>query len=207
MNEIFPAGKFLKYGINPLVRRPKYQDAKELADALVESSGSLSKYLEWGYRAKGASLKKCLPIIQEDLQQEKPFLTYYLFDGRKVIGTASFGKANQLNGVQITYWIRKSYQGIGLGKWLFQEMKDHAFLVLNYDFVEVHTDSSNLASIKMALDAGGQEWFRYDYETSAWDASKEMIVWGIDHPAIKFENKVNKLVVGQLHRPSFGSLG
>lgn len=207
MNELQALGKFNDYRIKPFLRRPKYQDAKELASALVESHETLSKYLEWGYKAKNASLKRCLPVIQEDLQQESPYLTYYLFDGKRVIGTASFGKASQLNGIQITYWIRKSYQGLGIGRWLVKEMLDHAFHILKYDFVEIHTDASNLGSIKLVLDAGGQEWFRYEYESAAWGASKEMIVWGIDHPAIKFENKVNKLVVGQLHRPTFGSLG
>jgi RimJ/RimL family protein N-acetyltransferase len=207
MNELTPEGKFSRFGITPNLRRPKYLDAKEFAIALLESHDSLSQFLEWGYKAKNASHKRCFPIIQEDLQQESPFLTYYLFDKHRVVGTASFGKASQINGIQITYWIRKSYQGLGLGTWLIQEMKDHALLVLNYDFVEIHTDSSNLGSIRMALGAGAQEWFRYEYETKAWGASGEMIVWGIDHPAIKFEKRVNRTIVGQLHRPSFGSLG
>lgn len=207
MNELISKGKFSKFGITPYLRRPKYLDAKEFAIALLESHDSLSQFLEWGYKAKNASHKRCFPIIQEDLQQKSPFLTYYLFDKHKVVGTASFGKASQINGIQITYWIRKSYQGLGLGAWLIQEMKDHALLVLNYDFVEIHTDSENLGSIKLALGAGAQEWFRYDYETKAWGASGEMIVWGIDHPSLRFERKVNQLIVGQLHRPSFGSLG
>ena len=148
-----------------------------------------------------------LRIIQQDLIQDDPYVTYYVFDGHKLIGTSSFGRANQLNGIQITYWVRKSYQNLGIGKWLFQEMRDHAFYVWNYDFVEIHTDSANTGSQALALGAGGLEWFRYDYETSAWGSTGEMIVWGIDHPAIKFEKRVNKLIVGQLHRPNYGSLG
>ncbi len=43
-------------------------------------------------------------------------------------------------------------QFVGLGKWLVKEMIDHAFHILKYDFVEIHTDASNLGSIKLVLD-------------------------------------------------------
>ena len=207
MNELKPTGKFESHGIHPFIRKPKYIDASELASALRESSESNSEFLDWAYRSKYADRTKCLRIIQGDIRAKEPFTTYYVFDKSKVIGTTSFGEANQINGIQITYWVRKSYQNKGIGKWLFEEMRDHAFYVLKYDFVELHTDSANQGSQALALGAGGQEWFRYNYETSAWGASGEMIVWGIDHPAIKFERKLNKTIVGNLHRPSYGSLG
>jgi len=207
MNELAPEGKFNAYGVKPFIRKPRYQDAHELASALRESAESLSEFLDWGYKSKYADRTQCLRIIQQDLIQDDPYVTYYVFDGHKLIGTTSFGRANQLNGIQITYWVRKSYQNLGIGKWLFQEMRDHAFYVWNYDFVEIHTDSANTGSQALAVGAGGLEWFRYDYETSAWGSTGEMIVWGIDHPAIKFEKRVNKLIVGQLHRPNYGSLG
>lgn len=206
MNELTPEGKFNSFGIQPYIRRPKYQDSHELASALRESSESISEFLEWGYASKYADRTKCLRIIQQDLSQLEPDITYYVFDRNKLIGTTSFGWANQINGIQITYWVRKSYQNLGIGKWLFQEMRDHAFYVWNYDFVEIHTDSANTGSQALAVGAGGQEWFRYDYETKAWGASGEMIVWGIDHPAIKFEKRVNRMIIGQLHRPNFGSV-
>ena len=77
MNELQAVGKFNSYRIKPYLRRPKYQDARELASALVESHETLSEFLEWGYKAKNANLKKCLPVIREDLLQEAPYLTYY----------------------------------------------------------------------------------------------------------------------------------
>lgn len=136
-------------------RKLSYKDSRQLYLALRDSgSDYLGAFLEWGMRIETFSEKAIQKTVVIDITRSLPnehFVVEYL---GQLIAFGSSGKSTFSDGVQVTYWVRRSFAGQGVGRWLVNEMIDHLFYVRNRSIIEIHTDAFNIASAKIPRSLG-----------------------------------------------------
>lgn len=190
------------------LRKLRQTDVVEMRHALNDSgSAYLGAFLEWGRKINNVSISELHRIVREDINSEPPSEHFVIEYGKTLVGFASFGRSSFENGVQITYWIRRKFSGKGIAKWLMVELVVQAFLLRNYDYIEIHTDRENLASARIPQLYGFLKVHEYQEKTpSGYLSSGNMDVWGLENPRSKIGRSINRLVVGQLYRPNWGSV-
>jgi RimJ/RimL family protein N-acetyltransferase len=181
-----------------------YKDSHQLYLALMDSGTEyLGAYLEWGKRIDKYSELAVQKTVVMDITQPLPnehFVVEYL---GQLIAFGSVGKSSFIEGVQITYWVRRSFSGQGIGSWLVSEMISHIFLVRNRSIIEIHTDRLNTASASIPKKLGFTPINQYTQTKNFGDkSSKEMTVWVKLSPRVTVSSNLEKLRVGRMHKDS-----
>jgi RimJ/RimL family protein N-acetyltransferase len=181
-----------------------YKDSHQLYLALKESgSDYLGAYLEWGNRIDKYSEAAVQKTVIMDIAQQFPhehFVVEYL---GQLIAFGSSGKSSFAEGVQITYWVRRSHSGQGIGAWLVSEMISYLFLVRNRSIIEIHTDRLNTASARIPSGLGFSPINEYIQTRNFGNkSSKEMTVWVKLSPRVTVSSNLEKLRVGRLFKDS-----
>lgn len=181
-----------------------YKDSHQLYLALMESGSEyLGAYLEWGTRIEKFSEKAVQKTVVMDITQPLPhehFVVEYL---GKLIAFGSSGKSSFSEGVQITYWVRRSFSGMGVGTWLVNEMMNHIFLVRNRSIIEIHTDRLNTASASIPIKLGFTAINEYmQTKNSGYKSSKEMTVWVKLSPRVTVSSNLERFRLGRMHKDS-----
>lgn len=179
-----------------------YKDSHQLYLALRESGTEyLGAYLDWGKRIDKYSELAVKKTVVIDITQPLPnehFVVEYL---GQLIAFGSVGKSSFIEGVQITYWVRRSFSGQGIGSWLVSEMISHVFLVRNRSIIEIHTDRLNTASARIARKLGFTPINQYLQTKNFGDkSSKEMTVWVKLSPKVTISSDLSRLRVGRMFK-------
>jgi RimJ/RimL family protein N-acetyltransferase len=179
-----------------------YKDSHQLYLALMESGTEyLGAYLEWGKRIDKYSELAVQKTVVMDITQPLPnehFVVEYL---GQLIAFGSVGKSSFIEGVQITYWVRRSFSGQGIGSWLVTEMISHIFLVRNRSIIEIHTDRLNTASARIPKKLGFTPINQYKQTKNFGDkSSKEMTVWVKLSPRVTISSDLSRLRVGRMFK-------
>ena len=181
-----------------------YKDTHQFYLALMESGSEyLGAYLEWGKRIEKYSEKAIQKTVIIDITQPLPnehFVVEYL---GQLIAFGTSGRSSFAEGVQITYWVRRSYSGQGIGSWLVSEMISHIFLVRNRSIIEIHTDRLNTASARIPKKLGFTPINQYVQTKNFGDkSSKEMTVWVKLSPRVTVSSNLERLRVGRMYKHS-----
>lgn len=181
-----------------------YKDTHQLYLALMESGSEyLGAYLEWGKRIEKYSEKAIQKTMIIDITQPLPnehFVVEYL---GQLIAFGTSGRSSFAEGVQITYWVRRSFSGQGIGSWLVSEMISHIFLVRNKSIIEIHTDRLNTASARIPKKLGFTPINQYVQTKNFGDkSSKEMTVWVKLSPRVTVSSNLERFRVGRMHKHS-----
>lgn len=182
-----------------------YKDSHQLYRALMESGSSyLGSFLEWGTRIETFSEKAIQKTVVIDITRPLPsehFVVEYL---GQLIAFGSSGKSTFNDGVQVTYWVRRSFAGQGIGKWLVNEMVNHLFYVRNLSIIEIHTDALNIASAKIPQSLGFSPLNTYlQTKNFGSKSSKETTVWVKVNPRLTISSYLQHFRVGRMHKDAF----
>ncbi|CAN2198986.1 NAT_SF domain containing protein [Candidatus Nanopelagicaceae bacterium] len=185
-----------------------YRDSHQLYLALKDSgSDYLGAYLEWGTRINMYSEAAVRKTVVMDITQPLPhehFVVEYL---GQLVAFGSSGKSSFAEGVQITYWVRRSFSGQGIGTWLVSEMISHLFFVRNRSIIEIHTDRSNTASARIPNSLGFSPISDYTQSKNfGHKSSKEMIVWVKMNPRVTVSSNLERFRVGRMFKDSYAGI-
>lgn len=186
-------------------RKLSYKDSRQLYLALRDSgSDYLGAFLEWGMRIETFSEKAIQKTVVIDITRSLPnehFVVEYL---GQLIAFGSSGKSTFSDGVQVTYWVRRSFAGQGVGRWLVNEMIDHLFYVRNRSIIEIHTDAFNIASAKIPRSLGFFPLNTYlQTKNFGSRSSKEMTVWVKVNPRLTVSSHLQHLRIGRMHKDAY----
>lgn len=146
------------------IRELNIFDSKDYQKALNESKDYLEHFLDWGINASNYDLEQCKNIITLMNLEKHPNRTFGICIWGKVVGEISIGEGSRSDGLQVTYWVSKKHAGKGLCSRALKNIVDKCVLMEYVNFVEIHADKRNLASQKVARNAGFVHYDSYEYE-------------------------------------------
>lgn len=172
--------------INPLL-------AKEHMDLCREGKGDLDNHLELGDLLTTSSFSAHAELLSGLNKLFPLYPTFMVMYGKKLIGMFKFSPAKYIGGVQMVYYIRKSFQGKGIGSFALQHISQIAFYSHKYLHIELHIDVDNVGSKKVAEKAGFDSRFDYVDEPIGVKGSGNMEIYILT-------NKLSKEFVLQIPR-------
>ena len=190
-----------------IFRKLNYKDSHQMYLALMDSgSAYLGAYLRWGRGIEAYSENAIHRTVVTDISRPLPsehFVVEYL---GKLIAFGASGQSSFNDGVQITYWVRQTFAGLGIGTWLVSEMIDYLFYVRDRSIIEIHTDLSNVASARIPRNLG---FFEFDTYTQTKDfgfnSSKVMTIWVKVNPRLTISSRLQHFRVGRMYKDSYFS--
>jgi RimJ/RimL family protein N-acetyltransferase len=141
--------EFLKF------RPMEPSDAKEYKDALIETLDDLKLYKSSLVEYSNIGVKKTELMIRANQYFQKPNEDYFvLMNGKRLVAYGYAVKRPNREWSELGLWVRKSYQGQGLGVHMLRLLALHAFHFQSPIGVYVVVDSSNIAMCKAASKLG-----------------------------------------------------
>jgi RimJ/RimL family protein N-acetyltransferase len=188
-------------------RKLSYRDSYQVYLALIESgSNYLGAYLGWGRRIEKYSERAIHKTVVMDIGQPLPNEHFVVEYCGELIGFGSSGKSSFLEGVQITYWVRKKFAGQGIGMWLVSQMIDYLFFVRDRDLVEIHTDLLNIASARIPEKLGFKVFSHYrQSDNFGYESSREMTIWIKLSPRVSVLSNLGRFRIGRKYRDSYSN--
>ena len=132
------------------LRRFRTSDHKEYRKARSQSEGEVSKYFEIGPSITISRRSTSYDFVQRISGPDK-YRHYAIFWGKTLVGQFSLYEGTFPNSIQIVYWIRTGYQGLGIATWALSKVSNNLLKSNKVSLIELFIDASNLASIKVAL--------------------------------------------------------
>lgn len=175
------------------VRPIRFDDVTAYKDALNASANHLEKYLDWGQRATSYNFNQCKYVVERSIKDSYPNRSYAICYKGKLVGEACFGEGSRPDGLQITYWISKRYAGQGLCTKAVQRLIEFSWRLPDINFLEIHADKNNLASIRVARKAGFIHYDSYEYSTKGTEGAGVMDVFIYLTPRARLIETVSKL--------------
>jgi|694.fasta_scaffold96271_5 GNAT superfamily N-acetyltransferase len=131
------------------------KDAREYKDALHESQDSVGVFKsslidEVGVGKRGIALR----ILAERLDETFPAENFVLMAGTRLVATGYAVKRENATWVEIGLWVRKQYEGQGVGTFMLKKLRDYALENLECDGVYLVHEVSNGAMAHMASKLG-----------------------------------------------------
>jgi GNAT superfamily N-acetyltransferase len=148
--------EFLKF------RLMEPSDAKEYKDALIETLDDLKLYKSALVEHPNIGVKKTELMIRANQYFHRPNEDYFvLMSGRRLV---AYGYAVQRlddEWSELGLWVRKSYQGKGVGTHMLRNLAEHAYKNHHSIGVYVMHDYSNISMGKTAERLGFEtDWIR-----------------------------------------------
>lgn len=135
------------------LRRLVASDFLQFKRAAIESVESNLEYLWFGKFFDQANL---VEIMNEYswLLKDRDSSHFGVFQGSKLLGHVALTRSLFPLGVEIYGWVRKGYHNLGIGEIGLQYAIKEAFDNSGFNFVELHIDSSNISSRRVAEKLG-----------------------------------------------------
>ena len=175
------------------VRPLNINDISDYKEALNTSIDHLEKYLDWGKFATSYNYKQCKYVVEHSIGDQYPHRSFAICYKGKLVGEICFGEGSREDGLQITYWIGKRYSGFGLCTKAVMYMIEKSWDLKHLNFLEIHADRANLASIRVAKKAGFIHYDSYEYETKGTEGTGIMEVFIYLTPKARLTETVAKL--------------
>ena len=141
--------EFLKF------RPMEPSDAKEYKDALIETLDDLKLYKSTLVEYPHIGVKKTELMIRANQYFQKPNEDFFvLMNGKRMVAYGYAVKRPNREWRELGLWVRKSYQGQGVGVHMLRLLARHAFSRHSPIGVYVVVDSSNLRMCRTALKLG-----------------------------------------------------
>jgi len=132
------------------LRRFRTSDHKEYRKARSESELDVSKYFEVGPSITTSKRSTSYEFLQRISGPDK-YRHFAIFWGKTLVGQFSLYEGTFPNSLQIVYWIRSGYKGLGIATWALTKISNNLLKSNNVSLLELFIDISNLASVKVAL--------------------------------------------------------
>jgi ribosomal-protein-serine acetyltransferase len=140
-----------------ILRAPKIGDGVMVNKAIRESIQSLRQWLKWASNIPEVDeTEENVRVNRAKFLLRERFV-FYIMDksSNEFIGTCSFVKVDwPALKFEIGYWIRDSASGHGFITEAVNGLTDFAYMNLSANRIEIHCDSRNLASRKVAERCG-----------------------------------------------------
>lgn len=148
--------EFLKF------RLMEPSDAKEYKDALIETLDDLKLYKSALVEYPNIGVKKTeLMIRANQYYQETNHDFFVLMNGKRLVAYGYAVQRHDYEWSELGLWVRKSYQGQGVGTHMLRRLAEHAYK--NHPSIGVYVmhDYSNISMGKMAERLGFEtDWIR-----------------------------------------------
>ena len=136
-------------------RKMHPKDAKEYKDALHESQDSVGVFKSSLIDEVGVGKRRiALRILAERLDESFPAENFVLMAGSRLVATGYAVKRDNATWVEIGLWVRKQYEGQGVGTHMLEKLRDYALENLECDGVYLVHEASNGAMAHMASKLG-----------------------------------------------------
>jgi len=132
------------------LRRFRISDHKEYRKARSESELDVSSYFEIGPSITTSKRITSYEFIQRISGPDR-YRHYAIFWGKRLVGQFSLYEGTFSDSLQVVYWIRTGYTGLGIATWALSKVSNNLFRSNNVSLLELFIDTSNLASIKVAM--------------------------------------------------------
>ena len=131
----------------------KWTDFDEFRRSFSESQFEISMFLAIGRTIINYSIIDYWNLFTWYMNS-KEYDIYGLFDDSNLVGFASISKANLDFGCDIIYWIRKKYQGLGLGKIFLFYLLSISLGRKGFIIAQLQINKHNFKSIRIAENLG-----------------------------------------------------
>ena len=106
-----------------------------------------------------------------------PFENYGAFYEDNLLGSFSYGRSGDLLGTQICYYIGRESANMGIATEVTNVLVEKAFTLAGFAYVELHIDSSNIPSQKVAKKTGFELAKEYSSEKIGSKGTGTMQLW------------------------------
>ncbi len=139
---------------NAELRSIKRSDHFEFYSALKESSHSIANFMSLGQKLKGLGPKGVIEYLSTIIKDQTVDV-FGLFYHEKLIAFATYSlDSYSSQGIEITYWVRSSFQGRGVGKLLLYYLLRFAFGKQKFSYAIFMIDPANHGSVGVAESLG-----------------------------------------------------
>ena len=156
---------------------------KNLCDTSKDSIGA---YLGWAEDLHKWALKNHLTWIAKHARIAEPFNSYGAFYKGRLLGFFNYCPAGDYLGVQICYYVSEHCAQRGIATLVTETMVEKAFLLGGFEYVELHIDTKNLGSQRVAEKLGFQSVVDYTCPKSGSRGSGKMQVWVKINPRSRY---------------------
>jgi hypothetical protein len=131
------------------------KDAKEYRDAIHESQDSVGVFKSSLIDDVGVGKRRiALGILAARLDESNPAENFVLMAGSRLVATGYAVKRKNATWVEIGLWVRKQYEGQGVGNYMLKNLRDYVLENLECDGVYLIHEASNGAMARMASSLG-----------------------------------------------------
>jgi RimJ/RimL family protein N-acetyltransferase len=135
------------------LRRFRTSDHKEYRKARSASEIDVSAFFEIGPLTKTSKRRTSYEFIQQISGPDKN-RHFAIFWNKILVGHFSLYEGSSLNSLQIVYWIRSGFTGLGIATWALSKISNNLFRFPQVHFLELFIDPNNHASIRVATKCG-----------------------------------------------------
>ena len=135
------------------VRKFRNSDHKEYRRARSESELDVSAFFEVGPLTKTSRRSTSYEFIQQISGPDRN-RHFAVFWNKILVGHFSLYEGSSLNSLQIVYWIRTGFTGLGIATWALSKISNNLFGFPQVHFLELFIDPNNHASIRVANKCG-----------------------------------------------------
>jgi RimJ/RimL family protein N-acetyltransferase len=135
------------------LRRFRNSDHKEYRRARSESEDEVSAFFEVGPLTRTSKRSTSYEFIQQisGLDKNRHFAVFW---HRKLVGHFSLFEGSNPNSLEIIYWIRTGFTGLGIATWALSKISTNLLKFPQVHFLELSIDPNNQASIRVATKCG-----------------------------------------------------
>jgi GNAT superfamily N-acetyltransferase len=131
------------------------KDAKEYRDSLQESQDSVGVFKSSLIAEVGVGKRRiALGILAEQLDESYPAENFVLMAGKRLVATGYAVKRENASWVEIGLWVRKQYEGQGIGSYMLKKLRDYVLENHECDGVYLVHEASNGVMAHMASKLG-----------------------------------------------------
>lgn len=175
------------------IRDIRFNDLRDYQEALNASNNHLEKFLDWGIQATKYDSKQCKYILDMMINDSYPNRNFAICYKGKLVGEICFSSGSRPDGLQITYWVSKKYAGMGLCSKAVKKLVEKSFYLEDINFLEIHADKRNLASIQVAKKSGFIHYDSYEYSSKGTEGIGIMDVFIYLTPRARYVETISKL--------------
>jgi RimJ/RimL family protein N-acetyltransferase len=135
------------------LRRFRDSDHKEYRRARTQSELDVSAFFEIGPLTRTSKRSTSYEFIKQISGPDKK-RHFAIFWDRTLVGHFSIFEGSHLNSLEIIYWIRSSYTGLGIATWALSKVSSNLLKYPQVQFLELLINPKNHASIRVATKCG-----------------------------------------------------
>lgn len=136
-------------------RRERIMDAKEYRDALSETIDSVGLFKTELVQDIGVGKRRLMGrILYRQLDDSDPSEYFVLMAGKRLVAHGYAVKRITESWVEVGLWVRRQYQGHGVGTYMLQQLTSYCLESIECDGVYLIHEASNGAMANIASKCG-----------------------------------------------------